>query len=88
MASKTFTMTASEEDEQMFVAIGTDGTREVVWGLGETVEDAMYDAEQEMHAGDCFSSGALADLHVEEVSAEQASVIESGDVSWPVAVQS
>lgn len=37
----------------MFAAIGTDGTREVVWGLGATVEEAEQDAREGASNADC-----------------------------------
>jgi hypothetical protein len=68
-----------------FAAIGTDGRRQVVWGLGDTDASALRDAEQNLRESDCVS-----ELHVEPITNEQREIIEAGDVSWPVsgAVQS
>ena len=67
----------------MIALIDTDGTRLVVWGLGETEEAALDDAEQWDYATD---TGAT-DLRGEwqryvEVSVEQAAAIEAGAVDW------
>lgn len=63
-----------------YAAIGTDGTREVVWGLGDTEEAAMLDAAAQDEA-------AGVDLRAEQISEAQAAVVEAGDVSWPVVVR-
>lgn len=55
-----------------YVAIGTDGTRPVVWGLGDTYESALADA-----AGQEDSD---ADRAV-EVSEEIAAAVRAGEVS-------
>jgi hypothetical protein len=57
-----------------FAAIGTDGTRPVVWGLGATEDEAEEDARAQDDAGDVK-------LITVEVTAEQAARIEAGEVS-------
>lgn len=55
-----------------FAAIGTDGTRAVVWGLGATEEAAEADAAEQ--------EGAPSDLVLVSVSTGRASAIEAGNV--------
>ena len=59
-----------------FAAIGDDGMRPVVWGIGETERLARRDAEEQAHDS-CCGTG---DLRIVEVSAERAARIEAGDV--------
>jgi hypothetical protein len=68
-----------EATMNMFAAVGDDGTRPVVWGLGATEAEALADAhEQEFEVNE--------DLACYPISEEQAAVVRSGDVSWPIAV--
>jgi hypothetical protein len=60
----------------MIAAIGTDGTRPVVWGLGATVEEAT--AEARRWAGDIGED--LDMIGTVEVDAERAARIEAGDI--------
>ena len=60
----------------MIAAVGTDGARMVVWGLGVTEADALADASRQEHGGETLSC--------HEITAEQVAVVEAGDVSWPV----
>jgi len=60
----------------MIAAIGTDGTRDVVWGLGETEEAARADASTWL-AGAC---GAPVELRFAAVSSETAARVEMGVV--------
>lgn len=55
-----------------FAAIGTDGTRNVVWGLGDSEDAALADA-----AG---QEDVPADLTTRAVTAADAEAIEAGDV--------
>jgi hypothetical protein len=64
-------------DEQMwFAVVGTDGWRPVVWGIGATEDAAQADA-RENECGTCQTY---------EITAAQAAVVVSGDVSWPILV--
>ena len=59
-----------------FVAVGNDGMRPVIWGLGVTEEDAIEDAlEQEGCPPRSF-------LHVHPCTPEIQERVQSGDVSW------
>lgn len=60
-----------------FAAIGTDGTRPVVWGLGDTEEAALVDAGLQDGVDGV-------ELRTEPVSDVQASKIEQGVVDWKV----
>lgn len=66
----------------MFAAIGTDGTREVVWGLGETEREARAEACE--YLNDIHHRAEAVSLRIERITDEQAGIVESGDVSWPV----
>lgn len=59
-----------------FAAVGDDGTRPVVWGLGDTEAQARRDAEDQAYEFDC-STGILT-LH--EISDELARRIETGEI--------
>ena len=67
------------------VAIGTDGMRPVVWGVGDTEESAGMDAAQWLATADGdLDTDAIEALTYAVVSAEDAAVILAGDCSWPV----
>lgn len=59
----------------MIALIDTDGTRLVVWGLGETRESALADAAEWDYEEDEHQRFA-------EVTAEQAQAIEAGAIDW------
>jgi len=59
----------------VIVAVGSDGNRLVVWGVGVDSESARADAER--WAGD-----EPVDLEFHEVSAERAADVLAGDVAW------
>lgn len=61
-----------------FAAVGDDGLRPVVWGVGATPEAARLDAREWL--GD---HGDLDALTVHSITEEQAQRVRSGDVSWP-----
>lgn len=60
-----------------FAAIGSDGTRPVVRGLGRSVEEARSDAESQAAASQCDPEVS----RTVEVTAEQAAWIRSGTVA-------
>jgi hypothetical protein len=60
---------------KIFAAVGDDGTRPVVWGLGDSWEAALQDCESQELAQSCS---------VREITAAQAAIVRSGDVSWPI----
>ena len=66
---------------QQYAAIGTDGTRPVVWGLGESPEEAREDAmgqlREQLEDPDCESNYWL----TLPITTEQATLIEGGEVS-------
>ena len=65
---------------QKYAAIGTDGTRPVIWGLGESPEDALVDA-REQWSGEGFTGEVdLLTLQI-ELTEEQEELIELGEVS-------
>lgn len=65
----------------MIAAIGTDGMRAVVWGLGETEDEARADAAK-------YLGGDQEPLTFAPITEVQAAVIAGGDVSWPVNARS
>lgn len=67
-----------QERPTKFAAVGSDGRREVVWGLGATEDGALADGRFQLGLNECES-----DLCVVEVSKAQVLAIENGDVSWP-----
>ena len=70
------------ECPKAFVAIGSDGIRDVVWGLGDTREAALDDAQRWIEASDAELDPDT--IEVEEIAAEGADRIEAGDISWPI----
>ncbi len=68
-----------------YAAVGSDGMRLVVWGIGDTAKEARADAVDSVAQG---MGGAAVALECYEITADQAAVVESGDVSWPVVVPS
>lgn len=63
----------------MYVAVGDGGFRPVVWGLGSDEDMALEDA---IASGDV----RIDELVVHEISHDEAEVVQSGDVSWPITV--
>jgi len=63
-------------NETMYAAIGTDGMREVVWGIGETEEAAEAEAASEAREAGCDPELR----RTVAVTAEQAARIEAGEV--------
>jgi hypothetical protein len=62
----------------MIAAVGTDGTRPVVWGLGSTSYEAAADAAR------WGEPDGNEELTYHEITPQQAAVVQSGDVSWPI----
>lgn len=60
------------------VAIGTDGNRPVVWGMGDTAEEAMADAASELRE-QCEVASDF-ELRCVEVSDDRAAIVTAGDV--------
>ena len=59
-----------------FVAVGTDGMRPVIWGLGETEEQAITDARSQ----DDGPEGAFLTVH--PCTPAIVARVQHGDVSW------
>lgn len=68
--------------QQMYAAVGSDGTRPVVWGLGESPAEAFADAERQE-----LSDNDQAALVAHRVTQEEAAVVMAGDVSWPIVIR-
>lgn len=67
---------------QQYAAIGTDGTRPVVWGLGESPEAAMADGLDELEPFMTELDGKSEDLMTLPITDEQARrVVDEGEVS-------
>lgn len=63
-----------------WVAVGSDGTRLVIWGMGDTKAAAIRDARRWL--AECDPRGT-ADLDLHRITDEQYQAIEAGDVQWP-----
>lgn len=61
----------------MYAAIGTDGRREVVWGLGASAEEAELEAIDEAHGSDCNANL----VRTVQVSDDVVARIRGGDVA-------
>ena len=71
----------------VYAAVGSDGTREVVWGLGHTEAEALEDAARWIVEADSTVSQTISGVH--ELTAAQASVVLieqglGGITTWPV----
>lgn len=64
----------------MIAAVGTDGTRPVVWGVGRNEAEALADAG----AQDGLDGVDLSTLDLQPITEAQAAKVRTGDVSWPV----
>lgn len=60
---------------RVYAAVGTDGTRPVIWGIGRHEEEALSDAA---------SHGGVEDesLYVHSISIARSRKVLSGDVAW------
>lgn len=58
-----------------FAAVGDDGMRPVVWGVGSSAAAALRDAKR---------WDAPAGLDVHPINAAQRARIKAGEVGWPV----
>lgn len=58
-----------------YAAVGTDGTRQVVWGLGDTEEEALADAATELREQGCTS-----ELRTVGINEARRSRVQGGDV--------
>ena len=65
-----------------FAAVGSDGIRDVVWGIGETEEAALMDARSELDQLDPRDSNV--ELTVIPITHEQDSNIKAGFVVLPI----
>jgi hypothetical protein len=66
-----------------YAAVGDDGWRPVVWGLGPTEQDALSEAESELIGAECRCTK----LTVHPITAKQVERVLAGDISWPVKVE-
>lgn len=65
-----------------FAAIGSDGTRAVVWGIGRDADQARRDAGQWLADNDPgYSPGNELDLACAEITEDQAKRVLAGEVS-------
>ena len=60
-----------------YAAIGTDGIRDVVWGLGETAEAAIEEAREGLRQD---GTSDTVELSTREISAGDVAAVEAGDV--------
>lgn len=61
----------------MIAAIGTDGIRLVVWGMGETAEEAISEAREGLRQDGTPDD---VELTTREISAGDVAAVEAGDV--------
>jgi len=74
---------ATLPDRPLFAAVGSDGLREVVWGVGETEEAARKDAARWI--GEAYGPhGEAAGLDVHPITVAQHARIVAGQVDWNV----
>ena len=63
-------------------AVGNDGVRPVVWGLGATEDEAEADAREHLSEFPGWQQHDALTYH--PITEAQAQAIRDGDVSWPV----
>jgi hypothetical protein len=63
----------------MYVAIGSDGTRDVVWGMGESEEQALEQARDNLNSVECEGAEGC-ELRMQEIGGADVAAIEAGDV--------
>ena len=68
--------------QQYWAAVGDDGTRPVVWGLGGTSAAALRDARTQLRQADAGS-----ELSTSKIAKAQDAHVRAGDVSWPIRVR-
>lgn len=61
----------------MIAAIGTNGIRDVVWGIGETAEAAIAEAREGLRQDGTPDN---VELRTQEISAGDVEAIKAGDV--------
>lgn len=61
-----------------FAAVGSDGLREVVWGVGWTEGEAESDAKRWLAEG----TGTDPELRFEPITLRQAERIDAGEIDW------
>jgi hypothetical protein len=61
-----------------FAAVGNDGQRPVVWGIGDTESEARADATENLRDVDCEDD--VDDLRIVPITPDRRSKIEAGDV--------
>jgi hypothetical protein len=69
----------------MYAAIGTDGVRLVVWGMGETAEASIAEARSELREAGLGIEGEVdapngVEIDTREITASDANAIKAGDV--------
>lgn len=62
-----------------YAAVGTDGLRPVVWGIGDTRDEALVDAGRSF--GQCGIDPKTEPLLVKEITARQRRSVLDGEVS-------
>ena len=65
-----------------YAAIGTDGTRPVVWGLGYSEAAARADAADWLGGDGRYDTSDGVAMTVVAVTDEQASAIDAGVIDW------
>jgi hypothetical protein len=63
---------------QVFAVVGSDGKREVVWGIGPTEKAAREEAETSI-----AEAHPAPETRIEMITPEHADAVRAGDVSWP-----
>lgn len=69
----------AERSRRHFAALGTDGRRPVVWGIGHTEEAAREDAAESLRDAGFYDDST--DLRVVEIDAARYARIEGGEVA-------
>lgn len=64
----------------MYAAVGTNGTRLVVWGIGRSEAAARRDAVRWL----VEAEGEPVELEVHRITAAQAARVKRGTIGWPI----
>ena len=77
-ATQTPPLTRNSAPPPWFAVVGHDGTRQIVWGLGQTEESALRDARGWISPND------KQELHCHRITEAQAERITRGAIEWPL----
>ena len=67
----------------LFAAVGSDGTNEIVWGIGDTETRAVGDAEYQLMQAE-KDLAFMEKWEIYPITIEQAKAVSLGQTAWPL----